>query len=159
MGITESYIDILDESLDKKIDILDALNSLNEQQKALLEREGFDEEGFHALNEQKAAIVDKLNGMDDGFQLIYDRVKEELDGNKDKYADKISVLQGKISKIMEMSNHIMVEERRNKEKIKNKFAARRREITTVKKNSRYAANYYKTMNKLTDEPVFMDKKK
>ena len=29
MGITESYITILDESLDKKIELLDTLNALN----------------------------------------------------------------------------------------------------------------------------------
>ena len=52
MGITESYITILDESLDKKIELLDTLNALNVQQTELLDREKFDEEGFHGLNEK-----------------------------------------------------------------------------------------------------------
>jgi len=151
MGITESYITILDESLDKKIELLDTLNALNVQQTELLDREKFDE--------KKAELIDKLNAMDDGFQLIYDKVKGELEGNRDRYAEQIKMLQGKISQIMEKSNHLMAEEQRNKERIKNKFTARRKEISSVKKNSRYAANYYKTMNKVTTEPVFMDKKK
>lgn len=159
MGITESYITILDESLDKKIELLDTLNALNVRQTELLDREKFDEEGFHGLNEKKAELIDKLNAMDDGFQLIYDKVKGELDGNRNRYAEQIKMLQGKISQIMEKSNHLMAEEQRNKERIKNKFTARRKEISSVKKNSRYAANYYKTMNKVTTEPVFMDKKK
>lgn len=159
MGITESYITILDESLDKKIELLDTLNALNVQQTELLDREKFDEEGFHGLNEKKAELIDKLNAMDDGFQLIYDKVKGELEGNRDRYAEQIKTLQGKISQIMEKSNHLMAEEQRNKERIKNKFTVRRKELSSVKKNSQHAANYYKTMNKVTSEPVFMDKKK
>ena len=58
MGITESYITILDESLDKKIELLDTLNALNVQQTELLDREKFDEEGFHGLNEKKAELID-----------------------------------------------------------------------------------------------------
>ena len=159
MGITESYMTILDESLDRKIEILDALNALNVQQTELLDKEKFDEEGFHAINEKKAELIDKLNAMDDGFQLIYDKVKGELDGSRDRYAEQIKALQGKISQIMEKSNHLMAEEQRNKERIKSRFTARRKELSGVKKNSQYAANYYKTMNKVTSEPVFMDKKK
>ena len=53
----------------------------------------------------------------------------------------------------------MAEEKSNKDRITAKFAQRRREIGSVKKNQQYAANYYKTMNKVTSEPVFMDKKK
>lgn len=159
MGITESYMSILDESLDKKIEILDALNGLNMQQSALLDNDKFDEESFHELNEKKAELIDKLNAMDDGFQLIYDKVKGELEGNRERYAEQIKALQGKITQIMEKSNHLMAEEQRNKERIKNKFATRRKELSSVKKNSQYAANYYKSMNKVTGEPVFMDKKK
>ena len=159
MGITESYMIILDESLDKKIELLDTLNELNVQQTELLDREKFDEEGFHGLNEKKAELIDKLNAMDDGFQLIYDKVKGELEGNRDRYAEQIKTLQGKISQIMEKSSHLMAEEKRNKDRITAKFAQRRREIGSVKKNQQYAANYYKTMNKVTSEPVFMDKKK
>ena len=60
---------------------------------------------------------------------------------------------------MEKSSHLMAEEQRNKDRIKNGFASRRREVSSIKKNQQYAANYYKTMNKVTSEPVFMDKKK
>ena len=97
--------------------------------------------------------------MDEGFQLVYNNVKAELDGNKDRYAAEIKRLQGKITQIMEKSSHLMAEEQRNKDRVTAKFASRRKEISSVKKNQQYAANYYKTMNKVTSEPVFMDKKK
>ena len=108
---------------------------------------------------QKAELVDQLNAMDEGFQLVYDNVKAELDKNHEGYSAEIKSLQGRITQIMEKSSHLMTEEKRNKDRITAKFAQRRREIGSVKKNQQYAANYYKTMNKVTSEPVFMDKKK
>ena len=159
MSMTESYISILDESLDKKISILDAITELNGQQTALLENTTLDWDALEKLAEQKSELVDKLNAMDEGFQLVYNNVKNELENNRENYSQEIKALQGKIAQIMEKSSHIMAEEERNKEKIKKQLSARRKEITSVKKNSQYAANYYKTMNKLSDEPVFMDKKK
>ena len=85
--------------------------------------------------------------------------KAELDKNREGYSAEIKSLQGRITQIMEKSSHLMAEEKRNKDRIAEKFAQRRREIGSVKKNQQYAANYYKTMNKVTSEPVFMDKKK
>ena len=108
---------------------------------------------------QKAELVDQLNAMDEGFQLVYDNVKAELDKNREGYSAEIKSLQGRITQIMEKSNHLMAEEKRNKDRITARFAQRRREIGSVKKNQQYAANYYKTMNKVTSEPVFKDKKK
>ena len=108
---------------------------------------------------QKAELVDQLNAMDEGFQLVYDNVKAELDKNHEGYSAEIKSLQGRITQIMEKSSHLMTEEKRNKDRITAKFAQRRREIGSVKKNQQYAANYYKTMNKVTSEPVFIDKKK
>jgi len=108
---------------------------------------------------QKAELVDQLNAMDEGFQLVYDNVKAELEKNREGYSAEIKSLQGRITQIMEKSSHLMAEEKRNKDRITAKFAQRRREIGSVKKNQQYAANYYKTMNKVTSAPVFMDKKK
>lgn len=159
MSMTESYITILEDSLDKKLEILDAVEALNVQQSAIVDAAAFDAEAFGKIVEQKAALVDKLNVMDQGFQLVYNNVKAELDGNRDRYAQEIKRIQGKITLVMEKSGHLMTEEQRNKEKIKKRFSERRREISSVKKNQQYAANYYKTMNKVTSEPVFVDKKK
>lgn len=159
MSMTESYITILDASLDKKITILDELTELNAQQTALLEQEKFDESGFEKLAEDKSSLVDKLNELDNGFQLVYDNVKAELDNGRERYAEEIKLLQNKIGQVMEKSNHLMAEEKRNQDKLKHKFTAMRKEVSSIKKNRQYAANYYKTMNKVTDEPVFMDKKK
>ena len=146
MSMTESYLTILESSLDRKLGILDSLEKLNTEQEAVLGAASFDEEAFGHIVGQKAELVEQLNAMDEGFQLVYDNVKAELE-------------KGRITQIMEKSSHLMAEEKRNKDRITAKFAQRRREIGSVKKNQQYAANYYKTMNKVTSESVFMDKKK
>ena len=137
MSMTESYLTILESSLDRKLGILDSLEKLNKEQEAVLGAASFDEEAFGHIVGQKA----------------------ELDKNREGYSAEIKSLQGRITQIMEKSSHLMAEEKRNKDRITAKFAQRRREIGSVKKNQQYAANYYKTMNKVTSEPVFMDKKK
>ena len=159
MSMTESYLTILESSLDRKLGILDSLEKLNIEQEAVLGAASFDEEAFGNIVGQKAELVDQLNAMDEGFQLVYDNVKAELDKNREGYSAEIKSLQGRITQIMEKSSHLMAEEKRNKDRITAKFAQRRREIGSVKKNQQYAANYYKTMNKVASEPVFMDKKK
>ena len=159
MSMTESYLTILESSLDRKLGILDSLEKLNTEQEAVLGATSFDEEAFGHIVEQKAELIDQLNAMDEGFQLVYDNVKAELEKNREGYSAEIKSLQGRITQIMEKSSHLMAEEKRNKDRITAKFAQRRREIGSVKKNQQYAANYYKPMNKVTSEPVFMDKKK
>lgn len=159
MGMTESYLAILENSLDRKIEILDSVEKLNVEQEKIIGASSLDEEAFGRIVEQKAQLIEQLNAMDDGFQLIYDRVKAELDADRERYSDEIKIIQSKITLIMEKSSHLMAEEQRNKDRITAKFAARRREINSVKKNQQYAASYYKNMNKVTSEPVFMDKKK
>ena len=159
MSMTESYLTILESSLDRKLGILDSFEKLNTEQEAVLNAASFDEEAFGHIVEQKAELIDQLNAMDEGFQLVYDNVKAELGKNREGYSAEIKSLQGRITQIMEKSSHLMAEEKRNKDRITAKFAQRRREIGSVKKNQQYAANYYKTMNKVMSEPVFMDKKK
>lgn len=159
MGMTDSYLSILDESLDNKLQILDKLTELTAKQSRLLDADKLETEEFHALTEEKALLIEKLESLDNGFQLIYDKVKEILDENREAHSGEIAAMQKKIAAIMEQSSHLMAEESRNKAKADKHFALLHKEVKSVKMNQQYAANYYKTMNKVTGEPVFMDKKK
>ena len=46
MSMTESYLTILESSLDRKLGILDSLEKLNTEQEAVLGAASFDEEAF-----------------------------------------------------------------------------------------------------------------
>ncbi len=159
MSMTESYITILDASLNKKIEILDEIILINSRQSELIAADKPDADAFNETVEEKAVLIDKLNELDEGFQLLYNNVQAELKDNRERYLEQIAQMQKKITLIMEKSTHIQTEEKRNNERIKAMFGSLHKAAKTVKKNSRQVANYYKTMNKLTDEPVFMDRKK
>ena len=158
MGITDSYLTILSESLDKKIAVLEELTEINREQSELIKSNKFDDEAYHELAEKKDECINNINKMDEGFQLIYDKVKAELEANRAAYAVQIKELQAKISRIMEMSSHLQVEEKRNYEAVKSRLRNMKEEVKQTRMSQKTVANYYKTMN-YAAEPVFMDKKK
>ena len=62
--ITENYLQIMIDSLLKKIEILKKVSELNEQQSALLDDKEFDGDKLQSNMESKAAYIDELNSLD-----------------------------------------------------------------------------------------------
>ena len=99
----DTYLQMLKESLDKKIEILNQILQYEEQQQEMVKQENFDYEAFDKSVNEKVVLVDQIEALDDGFEKVYDRIRSELLLNKDKYADQIRVLQNQISEITEMN--------------------------------------------------------
>ena len=158
MENTQNYLQVLSESLDKKTVILKELQRLTGIQKEIVEAEEFDDEAFNANVEMKAALITELQKMDNGFQILYNNTKDQLESGRERYASEIKVLQQKISVIMDLNASLQVAEANNKKLVEKRFAALRKEVHQVKKSKATAANYYKTMNNITSEPYFLDKK-
>ena len=159
MENTSNYLLILGESLVKKIVILDELTRLTSEQKEIVNADDFDEDAFDNNVEKKAALVNELGKLDTGFELLYKDVKCQLETDRDQYADDIKRLQALIKQITDKSASLQVMEQRNNELIKNKFNSLKKEARQIKKSREMAANYYKTMNNISSEPYFLDKKK
>ncbi len=159
MENTSNYLLILEESLMKKIVILDELTRLTSEQKEIAGADEFNEDAFDNNVEKKSALVDELGRLDTGFELLYKDVKGQLEADKERYADDIKRLQSLIKQIMDKSASLQVMEQRNNELIKNKFNSLKKEARQIKKSREMAANYYKTMNNISSEPYFLDKKK
>lgn len=159
MGITESYLTILLDGLDKKIDILNNLIQLNDKQTSLISEDKFNDEAFFELAQKKEEFINALNKLDEGFQSIYNKVKSELQDGRSKYATEITEIQMRITKVMELSNHVQAKEKRNYESITNKLKGLRKEAKIAKQNQKTVTNYYKKMNYASLEPQFMDQKK
>lgn len=152
-------LDMLEESLIKKIDILSKLEEENDKQKEILS--SMDEERepeFDACLDRKAELIDQLTLLDDGFQSLFDRVKEEVGANKDLYRDQIKRMQQLIEEITGKSASIEASEHRNKRLAEQFFSAARQKMNASKQASAAAFNYYQTMNKFKDiPPQFLDK--
>ena len=146
----DDYIQIMIESLTKKSELLDKLIQKNEEQRACVTGKEFDEidwDSFNLIVEQKQASIDRIVKMDEGFQSLYDRVKEQLNENRDKYADKIKELQRLITVITDQGVKITTGEERNRKIIEKVFGDRKKEIRKTRNNLKVANSYAQTMSR------------
>lgn len=155
-----TYITILIESLEKKVDVLDRIIEANREQKEILSQEEMDTDLFEANLNKKGDLIDELNLLDDGFQGIYDRIKDELGANKEQYKDEIKRMQALISAITERSVTIRAEEERNKAAASKQFDRMRGSIGSAQRSRQAANTYYSNMSKVNMvDAQFMDKRK
>ena len=156
----QTYVDIMIQSLDKKLQVLDRIIEMNTTQKRLLEDDMASIEDFDKTVEEKAKLIEQLDQLDSGFDKLFSRVKEVLQENKGEYADKIRMMQDGIRRITDKSVEIQAQEARNKTLMIRKFAYVKDAAKSVRTNSKVATQYYKNMMNLHYvDPQFMDNKK
>jgi flagellar biosynthesis/type III secretory pathway chaperone len=154
------YMQMLEDSLDKKIDILRQLQVLCEEQTKILQDPNSTPEELDDNMTAKDALITKLDGLDKGFETMFDRIKEEVELHKDSYRDAIKRMQEKITDITARSSHLQVLEKHNKELARQKFSYVRSQIKELRQSERAVSTYYQNMMKVnTAEPQFMDSKK
>ena len=157
--MSENYVDIMLQSLKKKEQVLKAIIDENLKQREILEDVNGDADAFDATMEMKAKLIEQLEQLDSGFEKLFERMKGELEGNKDKYAEQIRQMQQYIRSVTDKSIEIQAQEARNKDLMISKFAAVKKQVKTMRKSSAVASEYYKTMAKLNYvDPQFMDGK-
>lgn len=156
---TENYLQIMIDSTIKKKNILERIVSFNEEQEELLKAEEFDGEAFQRNMESKSDCIDKLNALDEGFQIVYDRIKADINEYKARYKEDILMLQQLIREVTALSATIQAQESRNRVKADMKFRQLRQETNIAKRSVSMANKYYKNMSRISSEPQFMDQKK
>ena len=145
----DDYIQIMIESLRKKSELLDKLIRKNEAQYECVNGKDFDAidwDDFNLLVAEKQTAIDRIVKMDEGFQSLYDRVKEQLNDDKDKYADKIKEIQKLITTITEQGIRISTGEERNRKIIEKVFGNRKKEIKRTRNSLKVANSYAQTMS-------------
>ena len=158
--MTSASLDMLEESLVKKLEIMKAIQEENARQKEILSDSGnVDFDAFDKTLDTKGDYIDQLDALDEGFQSLFDRVKEEVGENKDDYAEQIKRMQTLIHDITDLSASIEAEEHRNKRLAEQYFSTERHNMNMSKQSSAAAFNYYRNMNNFKDiPPQFLDKK-
>ena len=156
----QTYIDIMIQSLNKKLQVLERISEVNGIQKEILENTKASVEEFDQTVEEKAKLIEQMQLLDTGFEKLYDRVKEELQVHKEDYASAVQMLQNSIRRITDKSMEIQVQEARNKDLMLRKFTFVKDTAKTMRANSKVASRYYKNMMNLHYvDPQFMDNKK
>lgn len=154
------YILMMIQSLKKKNQILDAIIQINRHQREELEDPTLDPDDFDRTFEKKAEQIEALETLDVGFQELFERIKEELEQNREAYREEIKQMQDLICKLTEKSADIQAQEVRNKNLMEQKFDAVRGQVKEVRKSQKVVNQYYKNMMKANYiEPQFTDKKK
>ncbi len=158
--MSEQYLTILQESLKKKINVLDEIIRLSKMQAEALSKEPRSYEEFDRCVDDKDVCIGQIDSLDNGFESIFQKVKQELDGNRTKYADWIKECQALIAQVTEKSVEIQALEARNKQLVEEVMQKDRRGFRQGKRSVEVARNYYRNMNlNNVVSPQYMDKKK
>lgn len=158
--MTEGYIQILIESLEKKLVVLDKIIELDKRQLEIATRQPFDMQEYDKSMDEKGVLIDEINRLDAGFTSTYEMIKDEVQANPDKYREKVLVLQDLIREAVDKGNKIEVQEKRNKSAMELAVRTKRQEIRQMKVSTSAATKYYKAMSRINDvDPQLMDRKK
>ena len=71
----ENYLQVLEESLYKKLDVLGRIETLCARQEQILSEEIVSEEAFDSSIEKKGVLIDELAKLDEGFETLYGHIK------------------------------------------------------------------------------------
>ena len=158
-----SYINILIDSLEDKEKVLDEILLADKEQEELFKAENVDLDAINDSQEKIGRLAAKLDKLNDGFQSVYDRVRVELQNNKEQYKNEILRMQELITSITGKSVKIEAEQNRNKVKAENLFKEKRRELMAKRSTVRKVSIYANQMHGITPsghvESAFLDKKK
>lgn len=158
--MSQSSVQILVESLEKKNRLMDDIILENETQEAILKQEELDMEALDASIERMGALAEALEKLDDGFELVYERTREALIANKPAYRSQIAHMQELIGQITDKVVRINAVRMRNQIKAERQFQKSRNQIGKAASKMKVSKNYYNSMNKLNYvAPQFYDNKK
>lgn len=158
--MTEGYLQIMIESLEKKIVVLDQIMKLNVKQAEISSHQPMDMEAYDKTMDEKGTLIDEINKLDDGFTSTYKLVKDIVQQEPEKYRDKVLEMQELIRVAVEKGVTIEAQEKRNRSALETVFRMKRTEIKQMKRSNTAALQYYKSMSKINEvDPQLMDKKK
>ena len=146
MGMNDTYLTTMIESLEKKDAVLSEIIKKDAEQAALLKEESFSFEKYDKTVEEKDVLIFRLEKLDDGFESLYAKVKEELDANRALYARQIGRMQELIQSITEKSASIQADEARNKAALENIFRSEREKLRIGRSGVKALKSYNQAMN-------------
>lgn len=160
MRMTEDYLQIMIECLEKKIEVLDRVLELDKKQISIALEQPFDLEKYDKSMDEKGTLIDELNKLDDGFTSTYERVRDAVQADPEAYADKVRRMQDLIRMAVDKGVAVEAQEQRSKQAMQSAVNTKRREIRNIKVSNAAATQYYKAMSRINDvDPQLMDKKK
>ena len=141
-----TLINILNDTLRKKEEVLCSLSTATESQSKLLDAAELDIDAFNGLVDEKEKLLEKLESLDEGFMGLYEKIRAVLAEDAASYADRIKITQELVKKQTELSTALQAAEERNKAKMAIHLSNGHQKIRDFKVSSQTAAAYYKNMS-------------
>ena len=158
--VINTYLQMLNESLQKKMSVLNQIYELTQQQDICFQDEKQVIEIMERCVSEKEPLLKQLTKLDQGFDLVYSKIKSFVLEDTKEHQAEILKLQNSISDITSLSVKIQSLEQGNKRKFELFLSNKKQEIKQFKVSNRTASNYYKNMTgKPQGESYFIDKKK
>ena len=158
--MSQSSIQVLVESLEKKSRLLDDIIRENDVQENIFKQEELDMDALNASTDRVSSLAEALEKLDDGFEAVYDRTREELIANKAAYRGEIARMQKLIGEITDKVVRVNAARMRNKMRADQQFKKSRERLGKTSSKMKVSKNYYNSMNNLHYvSPQFYDSKK
>ncbi len=158
--MNQSGAQILLQSLEKKTQLLDKMIRQNSVQEGILKEEELDMDAFDEAINTQGVYLEELDRLDQGFEAVYDRVREELLQDKNRYRTEIMRMKELIQQITDKIVTLNAGNMRNKVLAESQFSKKRTSIGSGASKNKVARNYYNNMNNLNYvSPQFYDNKK
>lgn len=160
MDNNSTYIQVMIQSLNRKIEVLEKIIEYTQEQEFVLREEEVNLDQFGDLIDEKQNWIEQLNLLDTGFEKLFERVKEEFQLHREQYQAEIVEMQDLIKEITDLSVVLQTSELRNKVRFEQYSANKKKEIRAFKMNNSSATKYYQNMaNQHQGQSYFLDKKK
>jgi hypothetical protein len=160
MLMTENYLQIMIESLEKKLDVLDKVSEVNKRQFACSSAQPFDVKKYDKIMDEKSELIDELNRLDEGFTSTYELVRVEVQTHPDEYRESVLRLQELVGKVVDKGVSVEAQEKRNKASMEAAVSSKRKEYKQRKISASAAMKYYKAVSKINNiDPQLLDRKK
>ena len=156
----KQYLEVLIQSLKKKLMILNRISVLNQDQRDILQDENSDPDAFDINVRDKDRLVSQIVELDAGFDEVYAHIKELMARDHSVYEEQLQEMRELIRLIMAKDASVRAEEQRNYALALRKFASVKSKVREVKASQKMVNSYYQNMMKQSRyEPQFMDRKK
>lgn len=154
------YLDVLIQSLRKKLVLLNRISILNREQREILQDEEAGPDVFDINVRDKADLVDQIVALDAGFDEVYAHIKDLMERDHSVYEDQLGQMRELIREIMAKDASVRAEEQRNYELAQRRFANIKKQVREVKASRKVVNSYYQNMmSQKPGDAMFLDNKK
>ena len=156
----KQYLEVLIQSLKKKLMILNRISVLNQDQRDILQDENADPDAFDINVRDKDRLVSQIVELDAGFDEVYAHIKGLMERDHSAYEEQLQEMRELIRLIMAKDASVRAEEQRNYALAQRKFASVKSKVREVKASQKMVNSYYRTMmGQKSEDSMFLDNKK